>query len=116
MSDLRAEYLAASSRAEAAKASLLADVAQARTRLSPDRLKSDLMSQVSAQARTIAKGAGNGARSHPWALGAVAAAIFGWIFRRPIAALSCTLFVQARDRIARYRERRSGRDSQEERT
>ncbi|WP_336961157.1 hypothetical protein [Sphingobium aquiterrae] len=116
MSDLREDYLAASSRAAAARATLLADVAEARSRLSPDRLKSDLVDQASVQARTMAKGAGKAARAHPWALGAVAAAIFGWIFRRPITALSCRLFVQARDRIGRYRERRSDTDSREERT
>lgn len=116
MSDLREDYLAASSRAKAAKTALLADAAEARSRLSPDRLKSELLSRVSIQARTMAQGARKGVRTHPWALGVVAAAVSGWIFRRPIAALSCKLFVQARDRIGRYRERRSGTDSQEERT
>jgi hypothetical protein len=116
MTLLREDYLAATARAKAAKATLLADVADARERLAPDRLKADMMAQVSDYARAVAQGASRGARTHRWAVGVAAVALVGLIFRRPIAALSCGLFVQARDRIARYRRRRSGTDSQEERT
>jgi hypothetical protein len=103
------EYRAASARAREARSRLLADYADARQRLSPERLKSDAAEIVLSKAHAAATGAARGARAHPLLVGGLGAGVAGWFFRRPIWALSRRLIVQLRDRISRY----SGRGSEQ---
>lgn len=99
MSD-RQSYRAATARAEAARVEFLSALGAARLRTSPDRIKAEAKEKAFGFFRELRDEArAQVTRRSPWVLGALGGAIVAWLFRKPIAALFCRLYVGLRERF-----------------
>ncbi|MDX3910002.1 MAG: hypothetical protein QHC67_09295 [Sphingobium sp.] len=81
------EYQAAVQRAEAKKASFLANTQLARARVSPSRLKDDAKSSAQKAWHDGNEKAQDTARQHPVAVGAAGVGLIAYLFRRPLYRL-----------------------------
>ena len=103
-------YRAAARRSEAARAQFLEDLGAVKTSVSPRRLKAQIRTSAEERAQLAAMAAKRGLRRHGWTIGGVVAALVAWRFRRPLAALSGRLWVNAQTLWRRYQERRQDDD------
>lgn len=108
------EYRAAAQASRAARHRFLDNLADTRARFEPDRLKRDIGDAAKRQAEIAKMKAEDMAREHPVAIGAAAAGLIAWLFRRPIAALSRLLGVKAANAWRTRNERRQDDADQEE--
>lgn len=99
-------YREAARRAESARSRFLADLGAAKTSVSPSRLKAEIREGARERAHLAAMSAKRGVRRHGWSIAAAIAALAAWRFRRPLAALSQRLWVEARTLWTEYKNRR----------
>jgi hypothetical protein len=82
----------------AARARFLNDVAAAKARLAPDRLKAEARAAAVKAVTDVRREVRSTAAAHPLAIGAIVTTIVVVIFRKPLLALSRTLYVSFRNR------------------
>lgn len=87
-------YRIAIARAEARRTAFLASAADAKARVAPARLKSDLKEKLVMSISDAGQSVANTVRTRPVASVAVAATVGAWFARRPIAALFRRLYVR----------------------
>jgi hypothetical protein len=86
-------------KADAARHTFMASWQDARGRFSPPRLRAEAREKANAALQDLRDQARQSVRSHPLIAGGTLVAVIGWLFRRPIAALSRRLYVKMRDEI-----------------
>lgn len=89
-------YRKAELETQVARGDFLRSVDKAKARLSPVRLKDDAVRQLHRTADHMRRDAAEAARKHPLIVGGIAATVVGWIFRKPLLALSRTASVSIR--------------------
>ncbi len=94
-------YRIAVARAEARRAAFMASAADARARIAPARLKSDVKEKLVTRIGNTAQSMAETVRTRPGATAAVILGVGAWFARRPIAALFQRLYVRVRHPDAR---------------
>ena len=89
-------YRMATARAQSQRAALMASAADAKARIAPARLKSDVKEKLVTTISDVGQSVADTARARPVAATAVALGLVAWFARRPIAALFGRLFVRFR--------------------
>lgn len=92
----RETYRAASRHAQEQRQRFLDSLSVTKERITPARLTQDVKDGIANKAGGIVTGAVTKVRENPWASGAAAAALIGYLARRPIGSLLHRLYVRAR--------------------
>jgi hypothetical protein len=88
---------AATERARVARQQIQQDIGNLKSRLQPARLKADVQAKITRSIQGARDDAVEQVRSRPFLSAAAVGAVVGWVFRKPLAALSQQLFVKGRN-------------------